>query len=52
MDGKGVTGFVLHYSMLFALFGGALIVFIYLACKKKLHIDEEAKYTLFEENDE
>lgn len=47
-----MTGFVLHYSMLFALFGGALIVFLYLASKRKLGIDEEAKYQLFEDPDE
>ena len=52
MDGDGFTGFVLHYSMLFALFGGALIAFIYLACKRRLGIDEEAKYQLFEDDHE
>ena len=52
MDGKGFTGFVLHYSMLFAMFGGALAIFIYLACKRKLGFDEEAKYQLFEDDDE
>ena len=52
MDGRGITGFILHYSLLFALFGGAVIAFIYLACKRKLQIDEEAKYTLFEDKDE
>ena len=52
MDGRGLTGFILHYSLLFALFGGAVIAFIYLACTKKLQIDEEAKYTHFEDDNE
>lgn len=46
-----MTGFVLHYSLLFALFGSALIVFIYLACKKKLGLNEEAKYQMLEDDD-
>ncbi|MCH9610115.1 MAG: hypothetical protein S4CHLAM81_02000 [Chlamydiales bacterium] len=47
-----MTGFILHYSLLFALFGSALIVFIFLSLKGRLGIDEEAKYQLFEDDDE
>ncbi|MFN0064861.1 MAG: hypothetical protein ACKVOH_01355 [Chlamydiales bacterium] len=52
MDGKGVIGFVLHYALLFALFGSALIAFCYLWAKKRLQIDEEAKYIVFEDDSE
>lgn len=43
-------GFVLHYTLLFTFFGSALIVFLYLWWKKRLDMDEEAKYSMFEED--
>lgn len=51
IDGRGIYGFVLHYSLLFAFFGSALIVFCYLLCTKRLGMDEEAKYYMFEEEE-
>ena len=51
IDGIGVYGFVLHYALLFAFFGSGLIVFLYLWKKKRLDMDEEAKYSMFEEDD-
>ncbi len=48
-DGQGIYGFVLHYSLLFAFFGSALITFVYLWRKKRLDMDEGPKYTLFED---
>lgn len=50
IDGQGIYGFVLHYCLLFALFGSALIVFLYLWRKKRLGLDEEAKYHPFQED--
>ena len=52
IDGEGVYGFALHYTLLFAMFGGSLMVFLYLWRKKRLDMDEEPKYTLFFEEDE
>ena len=49
LDSVGIYGFVLHYSLLFAFFGAAMIAFIYLWKKKRLDMDETPKYTLFEE---
>jgi len=46
-----MTGFVLHYSLLFALFGSALLVFIYLWKTKRLDMDEEAKFTVFKDEE-
>lgn len=42
-DGLGIYGTLWHYSMLFALIGSTLLVFIYLWSKGSLGIDEEAK---------
>lgn len=49
IDGQGIYGFVLHYSLLFALFGSGLLIFLYLWKKKRLDMDEEAKFHLFED---
>lgn len=51
IDGEGVYGFVLHYALLFAFFGGALLIFLYLWCKKRLDMGEEPKYFIFEEEE-
>lgn len=50
IDGKGIYGFVLHYALLFAQFGGAFFVLIYLWRKKRLDMEEEPKYYLFYED--
>lgn len=50
-DSTGIHGLYLHYALLFSLFGSALITFIYLWRTKRLDIDEEAKYTMMEEDD-
>ena len=52
IDGIGIYGFVLHYALLFAFFGSALLVFLYLFLMKRLDMDEEAKYHMFEEEEE
>ncbi|MCC5832214.1 MAG: hypothetical protein JJU12_04135 [Chlamydiales bacterium] len=50
-DGEGLYGFILHYALLFAFFGSAFIVFLYLWKKKRLDMDEEPKYFLFNDED-
>lgn len=49
VDGTGIHGFVMHYALLFALFGGALISFVILMCKKRLDLSEDPKYHVFED---
>lgn len=51
IDGIGVYGFVLHYALLFAFFGSAVIVFVYLWKKKRLDMDEMPKYILFKDEE-
>jgi len=51
IDRIGVYGFVLHYALLFAFFGSALTIFLYLWRKKRLDMDEEPKYSMFEEEE-
>lgn len=48
-DGTGVYGSLLHYSVLFALMGSTLLVFIHLWRKGRLDMDEKAKYQMMEE---
>ncbi|MCH9608530.1 MAG: hypothetical protein S4CHLAM45_11080 [Chlamydiales bacterium] len=49
IDSDGIYGFVLHYALLFAFFGGAVLTFIYLLCKKRLDISEDPKYQVFDD---
>lgn len=51
-DGSGLYGFILHYALLFALFGSALIVFIYLGIKGRLDMHEGPQHSLFEDEEE
>lgn len=56
-DGGGIYGSLWHYSMLFALIGSTLLVFLYLWSKGRLNMDEDAKDQMMkseeeEENDE
>ncbi len=51
-DGEGIYGFVLHYSLLFAFFGSALLVFLALWSKNRLGMDEEAKFHLFNDKED
>lgn len=51
-DGIGITGTTLHYSLLFALFGSTLLVFLYLLRKGRLDMDEEPKTQMMEDEHE
>jgi len=50
-DGAGIIGSLWHYSMLIALVGSTLLVFIYLWRKGRLDMDEEAKYQMMDPED-
>lgn len=49
IDGFGVHGSTLHYGLTIALVGSAFFIFLYLWKKKRLDMDEEAKYKMLEE---
>ncbi len=49
VDGRGIYGFVLHYALLFASFGSALWIFVYLWRKKRLDMDEDPKYEMLDD---
>ncbi len=49
IDSTGAYGFYLHYACLFLFLIGALSVFIYLACKGRLDMNEDPKYHVFDE---
>jgi len=51
-DGAGVIGSVLHYSLLFALIGSALLIFLYLWRKGRLDMDEEPKFQMMKADEE
>ena len=51
IDSIGIYGLVVHYALLFSFFGGALIMFVYLMCKKRLDMSEDPKYHLFEDDE-
>ena len=48
---NGYMGSLAHMFWIFAFFGSALIVFIYLWRKGRLDFDEEPKWTLFEQDE-
>lgn len=50
-DGEGLTGALLHYAFLFWMLVSTSFVFFTLLKRKKLHMDEEAKYHLFKEGE-
>lgn len=52
VDSGGVYGALWHYSMLFALMGSTLLVFIYSWKKGLLGMCEEAKYQMLDEDDD
>ena len=49
VDSTGIHGLVMHYALLFAFFGGALISFVVLMCKKRLDLSEDPKYDVFDD---
>jgi len=50
LDETGVQGYYLHYGLVIALVGSAILVFFYLWKKDRLNMDEEPKWQGF--NDE
>jgi hypothetical protein len=52
IDGTGIHGLILHYALLFAFFGSAFFVWLYLWSQKKLDMDEEPKLRMMEKDHE
>ncbi len=52
LDGIGIHGQVLHWSMIFAIMGSAAIVFLYYWKKRLLSFDEGPKYKMLQEEEE
>lgn len=48
VDGGGVQGSILYYSLTIAYVGSAFLIFIYLYSKGKLDMDEEPKIQMME----
>lgn len=51
MDGSGVYGGILHYGLIMAFMGSALLAFIHFWRKGQLNMDEEPKILMMR-NDE
>lgn len=51
IDGIGVYGNFLHYSLVIILVGSAFLIFIYLWKKKRLDMDEEPKFQMMQEDE-
>lgn len=51
MDGGGVYGQVLHYSLTIAFVGSAFLIFLYMWYKGRLDMDEEPKLQMMLDND-
>jgi hypothetical protein len=51
LDGIGIYGTVLHYSLIFALVGSAALVFFYFWRNGRLDMDEETKMQMFEQDE-
>jgi hypothetical protein len=52
LDGGGVYGHVLHYSLIFAMIGSAILVFLHLRRKGKLDMDEDPKLQMMHHEEE
>lgn len=48
LDGGGVVGYTLHYALVIAMVGSALLLFLYLKRKGRLDMDEEPKFQMME----
>lgn len=52
VDGGGVYGSILYYSLTIAYVGSAFLIFIYLYFNKKLNMDESAKLEMMQQEDD
>ncbi len=52
IDGGGVYGSLLHYTLIMALVGSAFLIFFYLWSKGRLDMDEEPKLQMMRSDEE
>lgn len=50
IDGIGVYGNYLHFSLVIIFVGTAFLIFLYLWKKGRLNMEEDAKYQMMESN--
>lgn len=50
-DSSGIYGGILHYSIVFALVGGALLAFLYFWNKGRLDMDEGPKIQMMSDDE-
>ncbi len=50
-DNSGIYGGILHYAMIFAFMGSALLAFVYFWLKGRLDMDEEPKLQMMREDE-
>ena len=50
-DSSGVLGGILHYALVFALVGAALLAFLYFWRKGRLDMDEEPKFQMMRDEE-
>lgn len=48
VDSTGVYGYFLHYAMTIFFVGSAFLIFLYLWKKKRLDMDEDAKFQMMQ----
>ena len=51
LDGSGIHGNVLHYTLIFTLMGLALIAFIYFWSRGRLDMDDAPAIQMLQEDD-
>lgn len=51
LDGAGVHGSIIHYSMVICMVGTAFFIFLYLWRKGRLDMDEGPKYKMMEDEE-
>jgi hypothetical protein len=51
IDGEGIYGTLLHYTLIWAMVGSAFLIFIYLWRRGRLDMDEGPKYQMMQSNE-
>lgn len=51
-DWSGIYGGILHYGLIIAFTGSALLAFLYFWSKGRLDIDEEPKYQMMKDDEQ
>lgn len=52
LDWSGIYGGILHYGLIIAFAGSALLAFLYFWSKGRLDMDEEPKFQMMRDDDQ